>query len=99
MTELLYQDMQKEKIIAALKELKSIYHSRPPSKYYFALGHAIRLFENAKHRWERKMLENILKAEIELYELLHKKRHKHEKKMSEMWGLNKRINEIRELLK
>ena len=45
MSELLYKDMPKEKIINTLKELKATWHGKSPSKYYFALGHAIRLFE------------------------------------------------------
>lgn len=45
MSELIYQEMPKEKIIQALKELKSYWHGKGPSRYYFALGHAIRFIE------------------------------------------------------
>jgi len=42
MEELLFKEMSKEKIIAALEELKHLYFGKSPSKYFFALGHAIR---------------------------------------------------------
>lgn len=45
MSELLYKEMSKDKIIKSLQELKTMWRSKSPSKYYFALGHAVRLFE------------------------------------------------------
>ena len=40
-----YKEMSKDRIIEALKELKHEMFKRTPSKYFFALGHAIRFIE------------------------------------------------------
>lgn len=45
MSELLYDKMSEERIISTLRELKATWYGKTPSKYYFALGHAIRFFE------------------------------------------------------
>lgn len=57
MDELIYQEMPKEKIITALKELKAYWHGKSPSRYYFALGHAIRFIEDEKQVKELKIKE------------------------------------------
>ena len=43
-----YKEMSKDRIIEALKELKHEMFKRTPSKYFFALGHAIRFIEDKK---------------------------------------------------
>ncbi len=40
-----FNEMSNDRIIAVLKELKSRYSGTYPSKFYFSLGYAIRLFE------------------------------------------------------
>jgi len=37
--------MSTERILDVLKELKHLHFGKTPSKYFFALGHAIRVFE------------------------------------------------------
>ena len=43
-----YNEMSIDRIISTLKELKQEVRSRKPSKYFFALGHAIRQIEESK---------------------------------------------------
>lgn len=69
MNELIYQDMPKERVVETLQELKTIWRGKSPSKYYFALGHAIRLFENVepdKNNKDRsiKTMDDILRESI-----------------------------------
>ena len=37
--------MPRERILKVLKELKHLHSGKTPSRYFFALGHAIRIFE------------------------------------------------------
>jgi len=43
-----YNEMSVDRIISTLKELKHEVRNRKPSKYFFALGHAIRKMEESK---------------------------------------------------
>ena len=47
MHEQTFSPMSKGRIIDTLQELKTKYRGHTPSKYYFALGHAIRCIEHA----------------------------------------------------
>jgi len=40
--------MSDNRVLEVLKELKHQQHGKSPSKYFFALGHAIRFIEHAK---------------------------------------------------
>lgn len=46
------KEMSKERILETLIELKHEALDRPLSKYFFALGHAIRFIENSKKESE-----------------------------------------------
>jgi len=50
MDEITITEMSKERILEALQDLKSQWAMKSPSKYYFALGHAIRSIEDAPNQ-------------------------------------------------
>ncbi len=46
MEEQVIMEMTRVQVLEALKELKNMYRGLSPSKFYFAIGHAIRAMED-----------------------------------------------------